>query len=134
VAVLPNYAAKEFDLNNEKIYLTADEYETYAEVKGQTAYKNLEEIMRTEAYQNLADAEKAKVVKKVYDYAQQKAKAEVSDYEPEKSIKKIDENPYKWLMAYGVKTGHTRKADIIAQLEKLGYSRHEAEQMYKEMK
>ena len=134
VAVLPGYAAKYFTLNGEQKYLTADEYERYAEVKGQTAYYLLEDIIKTEAYQALADTEKTDIVLKAYDYAQQKAKAEVSDYELSKQAAKIDENPYKWLMAYGVKTGHTRKADIIAQLEKLGYSRHEAEQMYKEMK
>ena len=133
-AVLPGYASKYFNVNGERVDLTAKEYEKYAEVKGQTAYTLLEEVFKTEAYQSLANDEKADIVLKAYDYAQQKAKAEVSDYELSKQAAKIDENPYKWLMAYGVKTGYTKKADIVEQLEKLGYTRFEAEQMYKEMK
>ncbi|MEG0020272.1 MAG: hypothetical protein RR728_06970, partial [Oscillospiraceae bacterium] len=132
--VLPNYAPKHFTVNGENKNLTSEEYEQFATTRGQTAYRELAEIMKGGEYKKLPSEEQADVVRKAYEYALNKGKAEVSDYSLEKQPAKIDENPYKYILAYGVCTGYTKKAEKIAQLRKLGYTNTQAEDMYKEMR
>lgn len=95
--VLPDYADKKFSLNGEYKYLTSEEYETFAQVKGQTSYKIIEELLNNPYYKVLDSDEQAEAIAKAYSYAQAKAKEEVSDYELSKQEKLIDENP-----VYGV--------------------------------
>lgn len=59
--------------------LTEEEYQTLAEVQGQTAKTILDGIRESDAYQALSDKEKAKVFDYVYDYAREKGRAAALD-------------------------------------------------------
>lgn len=61
--------------------LSAGEYDTYAKIRGQTAYKNLEGLFNDSDYEKLSTEEKESVVKDIYNYSNAVAKTKVSAYE-----------------------------------------------------
>ena len=95
--VLPSFAGKKFSLNGEYKNLTAKEYATFAQTRGQIAYKVVADLLNNPHYKALDTAEQAEVIAKAYTYAQAKAKTKVSDYQLSKQEKLIDSNP-----VYGV--------------------------------
>lgn len=75
--VLPSEAPKYFTVNGERRDLTAEEYVTYATVRGATAHDLLSDLTSSAAYQKLSDAAKVGAVGEVYSYARDLAKAEI---------------------------------------------------------
>lgn len=65
----------------EKKYLTGEQYETYATVKGQTSYEIINEIIAMRGYKNLADKDKAQLISDAYAYANEIAKESVNAYD-----------------------------------------------------
>lgn len=55
--------------DNQKKYLTAEEYVTYSKIKGQTSYDVVSGMIDTPEYKRLTDEEKADAIKKAYEYA-----------------------------------------------------------------
>lgn len=79
-AVFPSRAAKYFNVDGERVDLTAKQYVSYAAWKGQLSYKLMTELVETDYYKQADDADKAELVSKVYEYANAVAKTKVSGY------------------------------------------------------
>ena len=73
-SVLPSMAPKHFKVDSERRDLSAEEYVTFAQIRGSTARKKLVELTQSRAYSKLSDAEKVDAVESVYDYAAKLAK------------------------------------------------------------
>ena len=78
---LPGRAAKSFKVQEETVYLTADEYRLFAETRGTLMYSGLSEMTANSGYQSLPDVDKAKAVGNMIQLANAVAKTGVSDYE-----------------------------------------------------
>lgn len=57
------------DETNQKRYLNAEEYVTYATVKGQTSYDLVMDMINSAEYRSLTDEQKADAIKLAYTYA-----------------------------------------------------------------
>ena len=129
-AILPSYATKSITVNKEKKNLTAKEYDTFAKVRGNVAYDNLEKLMTSQEYKSMDDEQKIKAIKKIYDYANSVGKSKVSDYELTKSEQQIQDyekagiDYYKWLIlqdkADTNKNGYVTKDEMNKALNKSG--------------
>lgn len=127
-AILPSYATKSITVNKEKKNLTAKEYDTFAKVRGNVAYDNLEKLMTSQEYKSMDDEQKIKAIKKIYDYANSVGKSKVSDYELTKSEQQIQDyekagiDYYKWLIlqdkADTNKNGYVTKDEMNKALNK----------------
>ena len=130
IAILPSYATKSITVNKEKKNLTAKEYDTFAKVRGNVAYDNLEKLMTSQEYKSMDDEQKIKAIKKIYDYANSVGKSKVSDYELTKSEQQIQDyekagiDYYKWLIlqdkADTNKNGYVTKDEMNKALNKSG--------------
>ncbi len=94
--VFPSRAEKKITVDGVDKYLTAEEYVTYAALKGQKSYELLHDLTASTAYQKLSEEEKVKAVKDVYDLANKTAKAAVSDYEMDSWMQKAAEAEKKY--------------------------------------
>ena len=90
-SVFPSRAEKDFKVDGEDKYLTAEEYVRYATLKGQNSYKAITDLVNSTSYKKLTDAEKVKAIEDAYDYANQKAKKTISNYKPDKWVETADE-------------------------------------------
>ena len=90
-SVFPDRADKKFTVDGVDKYLSAEEYERYATLKGQNSYKAVTDLVNSTAYKKLTDAEKVNAIKDAYDYANQKAKKTISNYKPDKWVETADE-------------------------------------------
>ena len=86
--VFPTRPSTSTKINGE--YLTADEYVTYAQTRGQISYSLLEKAMQKASYRNATNAEKADIVGDIYDYATAIAKMEV--------VPSYEENVSSWIL------------------------------------
>lgn len=85
--VVPKRPAQSDKINNEN--LTAEEYVTYAETKGQLSFHMVSELIESDAYKGMSDADKAKAISEAYSCATALAKNTVkSDYEVPSQYKK----------------------------------------------
>lgn len=77
--VFPQRAAQstKITVDGEQRYMTADEYVTYAETKGQTSYNLIKDFMESDLYKSMDDESRADVIAEIYSYATDKAKREV---------------------------------------------------------
>lgn len=66
------------DETNQKRYLNAEEYVTYATVKGQTSYDLVMDMINSAEYQSMTDEQKADAIKLAYTYAGHLAAEEVT--------------------------------------------------------
>lgn len=73
-------------------YLTAEEYVTYAETKGQLSYKLVNDLIHSSKYKAMSDADKAEAISEVYKRANAVAKKVVK---PEYKLAKKYEDTYK---------------------------------------
>ena len=89
--VFPERADKYFMVDGERKDLTAEEYVSYATLKGKKSYKAVTDLVNSTAYRKLTEAEKVKAIEDAYDYANQKAKQSISNYKPDKWVNKADE-------------------------------------------
>lgn len=62
---------------NDKYNMSANEYTSYKETYGQTAYDTLRDLFNTDTYYNSTPKEQADLVEKVYEYARDVAKKEL---------------------------------------------------------
>ena len=76
--VLPSRADKYIYIDQDRVYLNAEEYQTYAVTKGQTAYRLLTEITASKAYADMDDYLKAEAVSYAYSYANAIAKRDAT--------------------------------------------------------
>ena len=76
--VLPGRADKYIYIDQDRVYLNAEEYQTYAVTKGQTAYRLLTEITASKAYADMDDYLKAEAVSYAYSYANAIAKRDAT--------------------------------------------------------
>lgn len=81
--VLPDRAARYFNVNGERKDLTGEEYVKYATAQGQTAYRIVTELTRSDGYRALDDSDKAAAVEDAYKVAKASAKMQVSSYQPD---------------------------------------------------
>ena len=81
--VFPDRAPKYFNVDKERKDLTAEEYQTYARKRGQTALEVLGRMTSSEGYERLSDEQKAQAVKYAYSYANALGKMECSSYRPD---------------------------------------------------
>ena len=80
-SVFPERAKRYFEVDGERIDLTADQYVTYATKKGQKSYQLLSALVQSEAYKKSSDEGKCDLVSKCYAYANARAKQSVSSYD-----------------------------------------------------
>lgn len=90
-SVFPSRAAKYFNVDGERKYLTAEEYVKYATLKGQTSYEVVSELLKSKAYKGMNDEKKARAVEDSYTLANQLAKSKISDYAPDSWVVKAME-------------------------------------------
>ena len=129
-AILPSYASKSITVDKQKKNLTAKEYDTFAKVRGNVAYDNLEKLMTSQEYKAMDDEQKINAIKKIYDYANSVGKSKVSDYELTKSEQQIQDyekagiDYYEWLIlqdkADTNKNGYVTKDEMNKALNKSG--------------
>ena len=72
----PSRAEKVLTVDGEKVFLTADEYVTYATAKGQNDYTFRENLISSESYTGLDDATKVKAMEYAKRYADALAREE----------------------------------------------------------
>ncbi|PWL46830.1 MAG: hypothetical protein DBY45_01795 [Clostridiales bacterium] len=80
-SVFPERAKRYFNVGNERIDLTADQYVTYATKKGQKSYQLLSALVQSDAYKNSSDEGKCDLISECYAYANARAKQSVSSYD-----------------------------------------------------
>ena len=88
-SVFPERAKRYFEVDGERIDLTADQYVTYATRKGQKSYQLLSALVQSEAYKKSSDEGKCDLISKCYAYANARAKQSVSSYDGEDYKKMI---------------------------------------------
>ena len=82
-SVLMSPAERSIEFDNQKHNLTADQYQTYATVRGQQTFTMLNTLINSEVYQGMSDAEKAKAVQAIKDYGNVLGKQAVfPEYDP----------------------------------------------------
>jgi hypothetical protein len=74
-AVLPKTPSRSEDVNNER--LTPEEYQTYAESRGQLAYELISNFVESDAYKAMPDDERADAIANMWEYATNRAKREI---------------------------------------------------------
>lgn len=89
--VLPTKSKKYFSVNGDTVHLTADEYTTYATVRGQMAHSILKDLSNNTDFKSAESADKANLISKVYELSNAIAKQGVSDYKPDGWINKATE-------------------------------------------
>ena len=80
--ILPSYAPKYWNVNGERVDLTAKQYEKFAVEKGQDALNLIGELIKSDAYKKLDDKGKYNAIKYIYDYANQTNKVEITPEYP----------------------------------------------------
>ena len=80
-SIFPERAKRYFNVDGERIDLTADQYVTYATKKGQKSYQLISALVHNDAYKNSSDQEKCDLISECYDYANARAKQSVSSYD-----------------------------------------------------
>ena len=65
--VLPQHAS--WSTQVDKQYMTADEYELYTRVQGETQFKLVSDLLSSDVYSKLSDGEKAKAISELYPMA-----------------------------------------------------------------
>ena len=83
-SALPSRADSYFNVDKERVDLTAEQYVTYATEKGQVSYAILSDLTASAAYQTLDDKQKLSAVEKVYSFANALAKSAATGYPCEK--------------------------------------------------
>jgi hypothetical protein len=68
--------------SRESKYMSAEEYVTYAETKGKTAYDTVTALMNTVQYKAASDEQKAQLISKAYELASNSAVAAVTENYP----------------------------------------------------
>ena len=81
---------KSVTVNKQKIVFNAQQYDQYAEVRGQTAHEAFIQLMESEGYQNAPEEEQAIMIKNVWTYANQTATKAVA---PEYKMDNYGRNP-----------------------------------------
>lgn len=87
-AVLPTKSKKHFSVGGETVNLTAEEYETYATVRGQMAHSILKDLSNNSDFETADSTDKADLISQSYDLSNAIAKQGVSDYIPDGWIAK----------------------------------------------
>lgn len=76
-AIVPKAPAKDFSVNNKKIYMTAKEYSDYSRELGKARYNNLEKLFSSKYYKELDDEEKVLAIEEAYSVADDIAKDKI---------------------------------------------------------
>jgi hypothetical protein len=76
-AILPSYASKYFELDGDRVDLTAPQYTRFSKTQGKTSYNILKELFSNRNFDNMTDTEKISIIKNVYEYSKAIAKVEV---------------------------------------------------------
>ena len=87
-AVLPSVANKDFNVDNEKLNLTARQYTDFSKARGQTAKELIEAVAQNGDYKQLDYSDQVDIITDIYDYANAFAKTKVSGYQLDGWIKK----------------------------------------------
>lgn len=95
-SILPNRAAKYFNVNGERKDLTPEEYVEYATRKGQKSYELLTDLLDSRQYRAMSDEERVKAIEEAYDFANQTAKDAISEYVTESWVQKATEAEKKY--------------------------------------
>ena len=85
--IFPDRPGKYITVSGENVYLTAQQYESYARDAGQTKLEVVRALINSNAYKNMSDEDKAYAIGRAYDYANQVAKDHtLGDYTPDKWV------------------------------------------------
>jgi len=76
-SVIPKDASKTFSAGGQKYVLSAEQWDKYKTVRGQTAYEGLDALIKTDEYKNGTADAKIKMVEAVWDYANERGKLAV---------------------------------------------------------
>jgi len=77
--VIPSIPYNYTNFDGVKYEMSAEEYTTYKETYGQTAYDLMADLFRTNTYRNADSETRAEMVNMVFDYARDEAKRELLD-------------------------------------------------------
>lgn len=140
-SVLPGTAPKQATIDGTRYNLTADEYTQYAKTRGKSAFEMVDEMVRSGYYDHLSDSQKIDAIIKAYEMSNDLAKSEFAsgrgtNYEADGGMEKaIIKAAIK--AAEGKKdregktiSGSVKEAQIKA-IQELGYTRGEAEKLFK---
>lgn len=128
--VVPKRATSSTQVEGE--YMTQEQFETYAKIKGQASLDAVTKLVNSTAYKNMSDADKAAAIKNVYAYADGIAKLKVNrNAEVESWISKAKDsgNPSQYITDQiylksvdGDGNGSSNSADKVRGLINGGYS------------
>ena len=79
-SVLPTYIPKNFNVNGERLDLSANQYTDAQKTKGSAEYSILSQLVVDKDFKKMSAEDQAEVIKDVYSYATVKGKQKVSDY------------------------------------------------------
>jgi hypothetical protein len=83
--MVPKDPAKSITYKKKKYVLSAEEWDQYKAVRGQTAYGMLTELVNSEAYKDADEAAQVQMMKKCWEYADKAGQqAVIPDYELDK--------------------------------------------------
>lgn len=75
--IFPSIASKSIKCRNYTKHLKADEYVSYATLKGQTSADYINELIHSDGYKDLSDVQRSDVIKALYKFADAKAKTKL---------------------------------------------------------
>ncbi|WP_462385274.1 MuF-C-terminal domain-containing protein [Intestinibacillus massiliensis] len=101
--VLPSKPAKYYTINNEKKWLTADQYLRLSNIKGRESLKYLETLVSSVAYQDMGEQERASAVKDIYQYAAEIAANKTYGKALEGTVQTVAESGIEPGLFYGYK-------------------------------
>ena len=97
-SMVPKDPAKTIEYKGEKHVLSAEEWDKYKTVRGQTAYKMLNDLIGTSAYKQADAAAQVQMMKKCWEYADKVGKQAVV---PEYEVGDKGENPVQTITKEG---------------------------------
>jgi hypothetical protein len=119
---MPGDPPKSFKYNNQNHVLTAEEWDKYKTVRGQTAYELLKSIIASTDYKNADESTQVKMIKNAWDYAEKVGKKAVApDYliDDDGSVESITQgskiDSYKTKMMRSLESGDFTGYQAMAQ-------------------
>lgn len=135
-SVLPTTAAKYFNVGEERVDLSYEDYKTYAEKLGKTRYQLISDMVDSSLWRGLDDEQKVQAIEKAYEYSNAVAKEAVSDYrsknewiEQAKNAKKMNMTTQDYMINL-VKYGGVKGVEKAQKLNNAGLGKSSADKVF----
>lgn len=135
-SVLPTTAAKYFNVGEERVDLSYEDYKTYAEKLGKTRYQVVAGMVKSSLWKDLDDEQKVEAIEKAYEYSNAVAKEAVSDYrskdewiEQAKNAKKMNMTTQDYMINL-VKYGGVKGVEKAQKLNNAGLGKSSADKVF----